>query len=134
VEHVPAPHVPAAALFGVLPAFEIARVVELEDDLVLIVVRAARPEDVRAKVAGEFGGSGRDPGDPLFELLLAPRLHPPRCYRRYRRIVGTGGIPVFQRLAQKLNLDKVAGNSLLLNRTFTEPATQQRTKNKETTG
>ena len=40
--------VPAAALFGALPALQVAGVVELEDDLVLVVVGTARPEDVRA--------------------------------------------------------------------------------------
>ena len=103
--------------------------VELEDYLVLIVVGPARPEDVGAEVARKLAGSGREPGDPLFELLLVPRLYPARCHRRDRWIVRSDGIPMFRRLAQKRNPDNVAVNCFLLNLTFTEPATRQRAKN-----
>ena len=75
VDQVPRLLVPAAALFGALPALEVAGVVEAEDDLVL-VVRITWPEYVRAEVARELGCGGRDPHDPLFELLFVPLLHP----------------------------------------------------------
>jgi len=108
-------------------------VVELEDDLVLVVVGTARPEDVRAEVAREPGACGRDPRDPLFELFLASLLHPPRRHRRNRRIVGSDRIPAFQRLAQEFNPGKLACNRTLLNPTSAGSTTRRR-KNTSTEG
>lgn len=51
--------------------------VELEDDLVLVVLRSAGTDDIRAEITGEPLRGGEDAGDPILELLLAPLLYSP---------------------------------------------------------
>jgi hypothetical protein len=63
--------------FRVLPGVQVARVVEPEDDLVLVVVVLAGAEYFRAEVARKPIGGGKDAGDPFFELLLATRFYSP---------------------------------------------------------
>ena len=52
-DEVLGPVEPVAAFPGLFPALEVARVVELEDDLVLVVLRTTRADDVRSEVAWE---------------------------------------------------------------------------------
>src|ERR687890_640111 len=42
---------PRVTFVGLFPAFEVARVVELEDDLELVVIVVAGPDDVGPKIA-----------------------------------------------------------------------------------
>ena len=67
---------------------QIARVVEPEDDSVLVVLRDAGAEHLRAEVSRKRIRGSENSGDPLFELLLASQR--PTFTRRDATAV-TGG-------------------------------------------
>ena len=69
---------PVVAFLGVLPGVQIARVVEAEDDPVLVILGVvAGTEYLRSEIARELVRGGEDAGDPLFELSLAALLDLP---------------------------------------------------------
>ena len=66
------------AFLGVLPGVQVARVIEAEDDPVLVILGVvAGTEYLRAKIAGEPVRGGEYAADLLFELSLAALLDPP---------------------------------------------------------
>src|ERR687889_937432 len=70
------PAQPRSSFVGLLPPLEVARVVELEEDLELVVVRVAGPHDVGPEIARKLLHGTENARDPLLELLLFPGFYP----------------------------------------------------------
>jgi hypothetical protein len=95
------PVAPVAAFPRLFPALEVARVLELEDDLVFVVLWTTRADDVRSEVAGEAARRREDAGGPLLELPLVARLHAPRRHRRDGWVFAFSGVSILFELVQE---------------------------------
>lgn len=119
---------PVVAFPGLFPALEVARVVELEDDLVFVVFGAARTDDVRTKITGKPVRRRENTGDPLLELPLTARLYAPRRYRRDGWIFAFSGISMLFELVQERYSNGSYRNTVLLNPKPSPETTRQRAK------
>src|SRR5215212_8563678 len=126
-DEVLGPVEPVAAFPGLFPALEVARVVELEDDLVLVVLRTTRADDVRSEVAWEAARRREDAGGPLLELPLAARLDAPRRHCRDGRVFSSRGSILFE-LVQGRYSNTSYCNTILLNPKPLWETTQQQAK------
>src|SRR5215210_4632954 len=114
-DEVLGPVEPVAAFPGLFPALEVARVVELEDNLVLVVLRTTRADDVRSEVAWEAARRREDAGGPLLELPLASRLDAPRRHCRDGRVFASSRVSILFELVQGRYSNTSYCNTILLN-------------------